>query len=83
MSENEAIDFLNAYENVRYTAENRYHSIHVVILPTNRKQSKEYNGQILNHPTVRGEHSKIQFRLSMKFLTFPYLYLNSQTFQIF
>lgn len=47
-------DFLNAYENVRYTAENRYHLIHVVALPVNRKEAQSYANGILNHPTVQG-----------------------------
>lgn len=49
------IDFLNAYENVRYTAKNRYHLIRIVALPTNRNETKKYSGQILNHPTVQSE----------------------------
>lgn len=48
------IDFLNAYENVRYTAEKRYHLIHVVALPVNRNEAQNYINGILNHPTVRG-----------------------------
>lgn len=49
-------DFLNAYENVRYTAEKRYHLIHVVALPVNRNEAQNYINGILNHPTVRGSH---------------------------
>lgn len=56
-SPNATIDFLNGFENVRYTAKNRYHLVHVVALPSNHWQSNEYVGRILNHPTVRGKYS--------------------------
>lgn len=51
---NTAIDFLNSFENVRFTAKNRFHFMHVVALPTSRDKAGEYINCILNHPTVQG-----------------------------
>lgn len=48
------IDFLNAFESVRYTSEKRYHLIHVVALPANHNDGQNYIRGILNHPTVQG-----------------------------
>lgn len=50
------IDFLNAFENVRYTAEKRYHLVHLVALPVNRNEAQSYIEGILNHPTAQGWH---------------------------
>lgn len=43
--------FFDAYDNVRFTAQNRYHLMHVVVLST----PKERVQIILNHPVVQGE----------------------------
>lgn len=53
-SPNAVNDFLNAYENIRYMAEKRYHLVHVVVLPASRKEAQSHINGILNHPTVRG-----------------------------
>lgn len=57
---NSVIDFLNAFENVRFTAERRYHLIHVVALPTNRDEAPEYVDGILNHASVQGANYEVK-----------------------
>ncbi|KAG4072849.1 hypothetical protein HA402_002592 [Bradysia odoriphaga] len=52
-SPNTVIDFLDAFENVRFTSKNRYHLVHVVALPTSTDKSAEYIQEILNHPSVQ------------------------------
>lgn len=45
-----AILFLDSFDRVRFTAENRFHFMHVIILPSKNDQSE----MILNHPVVQG-----------------------------
>lgn len=53
---NSVNDFLDSYENVRYTTVERYYLVHVVALPTTQNDVQIYIDHILKHPTVRGQH---------------------------
>ncbi|XP_031626626.1 uncharacterized protein LOC116342942 [Contarinia nasturtii] len=50
---NSVIDFMDGFENVRFTSKNRYHSMHVVALPTTIDKTNQYINDILNCGTVQ------------------------------
>lgn len=54
VSSNSTIDYLNSFDKVRFTTKTRYHSMHVVSLPTHEIASDERIAEILNHPVVKG-----------------------------
>lgn len=56
VSSSATIDYLHSFDKVRFTTKTRYHSMHVVSLPTYEPAvaSNDRIAEILNHPVVKG-----------------------------
>lgn len=52
---NSVFDFINAFENVRFTAKNRFNAMHVVALPSTIDKTEDYVHRILKHPAIQGD----------------------------
>lgn len=53
------IDFLDSFENVRFTAKVRYHLSHIVVLPATNDIPKFGINDIFNHPVVKGKKDQV------------------------
>lgn len=52
-------EFINSYEAVRYTANNRYHLVRLIFLLEPQNQQEISN--ILEHPTIYGKNNDNRF----------------------
>lgn len=82
---NSALDFLNSFDNVRFDAENRFHFMHVIVLPLRDKNASIFTNRILNHPVTQGKFFKpITNDIANNFYKLCIFSLNiSKTFQIY
>lgn len=52
---NTVIDFFDSFDRVRFNAENRFHFMHVVVMPANGSRQESLTASILNHSVIHGE----------------------------